>query len=73
MKVGDILVVRNIDEIESLGACSEGLVEGDEYSVLTIGDKCLTVVIDGIREEFTLEPARGYGLSWKSFFTVKEF
>lgn len=72
MNIGDVLVVRNIDEIESLGCCTEDLYEGDEYTVLSVDEKYLKVNIMGIHEQFTLEPSI-YGLSWKSFFTHKEF
>jgi len=71
LKVNDVLVVKNVDEIELTGACAEGLIEGDEYTITNVSKKFITVEIDGYLEDFTIEPSVT-GLSWKNFFTVKE-
>lgn len=71
IKVGTVLVVIDPDVIESSGADSEGLFKGDEYRVHRMNEKHLYVYIDGVEEAFTIEPSKGYGLSWKSFFTIK--
>lgn len=71
IEVGTVLVVIDPEIIESVGADSEGLFQGDEYRVHRMDDKHLYVHIDGVEEAFTIEPAKGYGLSWKSFFTIK--
>lgn len=71
LKVNDVLVVKNVSEIELTGAYTEGLIEGDEYHICNVGNKYITVEIDGILEDFTIEPSVS-GLSWKTFFTVKE-
>lgn len=74
-KIGDVLVVRPLADIQAEGGNTYGMVEGDELTVTRVqydfnDEQCLIDVGDIDYGVFSIEPSPV--LSWKTFFTRKE-
>lgn len=69
MKVGDILIVRKLSEIEESGGNSSDMIEGEEVKVAYVGENYIST--NGVRYgSFSIEKDEN-GLNWYTFFTKK--
>lgn len=68
MKEGDVLIVRNLSEIQSSGGNTSDMVEGEEVLVTHVGHYIRTH--DTRYGSFSIKKDEN-GLNWETFFTRK--
>lgn len=70
MKAGDILIVRNLSEIEASGGNTSDMTEGEEVIVVSAGYNYINTN-NSKYGSFTIQKDKD-GLNWYTFFTKKE-